>query len=80
MVTIINGLIKIISSGLTWVIILLPNSPFQAFSTSSISEHLSALSWLVPVSSMITLGTAWLSAIGVYYIYKVALRWIKAIE
>lgn len=58
----------------------LPDSPFAEFITS-ISElpYLSYLNWFVPVGTFIAIGTAWLVAIGVFYIYQAILRWAKVI-
>jgi hypothetical protein len=71
----INGL----GSALTWVLQLLPPSPFQALDNSVIQPYLSGLNWFVPISQMLAAGELWLTAIGIFYIYQAVLRWIKAI-
>ena len=58
-----------------------PTSPFA----SAIDEleqlpYLGYLNWVIPVSQMLTIGTAWLVAIGLYYFYSVIARWIKLIQ
>lgn len=58
----------------------LPDSPFTAISNSPVAEFLPYLNWIVPLDFIITSGTLWLTAIGVYYAYSVILRWIKAID
>ena len=58
-----------------------PTSPFA----STIDEleqlpYLGYLNWVIPVSQMLTIGSAWLVAIGLYYLYSVIARWIKLIQ
>ncbi|MNP69293.1 hypothetical protein D3C76_1653680 [compost metagenome] len=59
---------------------LLPPSPFQLIDNSPISEFLGGLNYFVPISFFISSGTAWLTAIGLYYIAQIVMRWLKAIE
>ena len=59
---------------------VLPVSPFMDF----IDEldklpYLNYLNWFVPVGTLIGIGSAWLVAIGVYYMYSILARWIKLI-
>lgn len=60
---------------------LLPASPFTFF-IRAVEElpFLSFLNWFVPVSTLLAIGQAWLSAITVYYLLSIILRFIKAIE
>ena len=72
---------EILSEFLDFVLSVLPLSPF----TDIINElgempYLSYINWLVPVGDFIRIGTTWLSAITIYYMYQIILRWIKAIE
>ena len=58
-----------------------PTSPFA----SAIDEleqlpYLGYLNWVIRVSQMLTIGTAWLVAIGLYYLYSVIARGIKLIQ
>lgn len=60
---------------------LFPMSPFASF----IEEFeqlpfLGYLNWFVPVGEMLVVGTAWLTAIGLYYLYSVIARWVKLIS
>ena len=60
---------------------VLPESPFQKF-YKAIGEipGLGYLNYFVPVSEMIVILESWLAAIAIFYIYQIALRWIKMIE
>lgn len=62
-------------------IALLPASPFTYF-INAIEElpYLSYINWFVPISTLLAIGQAWLSAITVYYLLSIILRFIKAIE
>lgn len=59
---------------------VLPTSPFQPY-IQAISDlpYLSYLNWFVPVGAFITILETWLSAILIFYLYSIILRWIKAI-
>lgn len=63
------------------VIDFLPTSPFVKFLEKMQDlPYLSYLNYFLPISQMIAIGEAWLVAIGVFYLYQIVLRWIKAIE
>lgn len=63
------------------VLSFLPDSPFAPF-ISAMSEWkwLGYLNWIFPVGTFIEIGKIWLSAVGVYYIYQIILRWVRAVE
>lgn len=59
----------------------LPDSPFIPFiAVASEWKWLGWFNWLVPVGSFIKIGGVWLSAVGVYYVYQIILRWVRAVE
>lgn len=58
-----------------------PTSPFaDTIEKFSKLPYLGYINWFVPVSEMVTIGSAWLVAIGVYYLYSIIARWVKLIE
>ena len=59
----------------------LPDSPFAPY-INSISEwgFLGYINWLIPVGTFIKIGSSWLLAVGVYYVYQIILRWVWAVE
>ena len=60
---------------------VLPLSPFQGFiDTIGSFEYLGWLNWFFPVGDCIKVLAAWVTVIGTYYLYSIALRWIKAIH
>lgn len=66
---------------LATVLSLLPGSPFTAFINAIPTiPYLGYINYFIPIGQMIAIGEAWLTAIGIFYLYQVILRWVKAIE
>ena len=79
--SIFNSLANLVMKFFNALLSLLPQSPFVAFLDAMEKwEFLKTLNWIVPIGTFISIGTAWLTAIGVYYAWRVVLRWIKAVE
>ena len=63
------------------IINVLPDSPFIFISqTPEVYKVLQAVNWLLPFDFVISTFSAWLSAIAVYYMWSVLLRFFKAID
>lgn len=59
---------------------ILPTSPFQGLiSAFSQIPFLNELNWVIPVGDFIKIGTLWLGAIGLFYMYQIVMRWLKVI-
>lgn len=72
---------EIVTTFKEWVLALLPTSPFVAFIDALENiPFLSYLNYFIPISTFIGIGEAWLVSIGVFYLYSIILRWIRAIE
>jgi hypothetical protein len=62
-------------------VVFLPDSPFQSF-----LEHigkipfLGYLNYFVPVAEIIAVTQLWVTAVGLFYLVQLALRWVKMIE
>lgn len=71
----------IVTKFLDTVLRVLPTSPFSAYidALGNIS-FLGYVNYFVPVSVFIAIGEAWLVAVGVFYLWSIILRWIRAIE
>ena len=60
---------------------VLPRSPFTDFIASMGSlPGLGWLNWFFPVGTCLRILSAWLVAYGVYLVYSIILRWIKAVK
>lgn len=63
------------------LISVLPTSPFQGFiSYLSSVPYLGYINWFIPMGTIINITVTWTTAIGLYYLYSVAMRWIKVIR
>ena len=77
----LNSLIKAVGNTLQSAGSLLPDSPFEKITQLTVDNTLLAgLAWIIPIPQMVTLLTYWVSAIGIYYLSMILLRWLKAIE
>ncbi len=72
---------EIVTKFLEPILKLLPTSPFRTF-ISAISDipFLGYLNYFIPIDIFIAVGQAWLVSIGIFYLYSIILRWIRAIQ
>lgn len=69
------------SSFVDKLIDILPKSPiYFVNSIPEVKKVLGYLNWFFPIDAMLALTEAWLTAIVIYYIVQVILRWIKVVE
>lgn len=63
------------------VMVMLPDSPFVMLQRSaSVNQVIGIVNWIVPFSQMVAILQVWLTAVAVYYVYQIILRWAKAVE
>ena len=63
------------------ILSVLPMSPFSAYvSKFSSVPYLKHINYFIPISDFIAIGEAWLVAVGLFYLYSIILRWIRAID
>lgn len=63
------------------VLNMLPKSPIvYCTKNKTISEYLGYVNYFIPVYLWISILEAWLTAIVIYFVVQVILRWIKVIE
>lgn len=80
---IINGLNQIIAQigGLiTSLFNLLPATPFDSIYQYLNNDFFMYLNWIVPIPEILVFLVSWTTAVSLYYIVSLVLRWIKAIE
>lgn len=80
MTNILNTLRNMLITLANALLELLPTSPFQAF-VAKITDipALGYLNYFFPISEMIAVTEAWLTAILLFYAYQLVLRWIKLV-
>lgn len=80
LITAFNGFIKLLAKALDIIFFMLPDSPFKNIDNSPIVEFLGYLNYLIPIPEILGVLTLWCTAIGIYYLVQIALRWIKVID
>lgn len=78
-----DGLTNVVYNAIEAALSILPDSPFKFlhdYSTSPIGQWLGNINWFIPINSFLAITQVWLSAIIVYYVIQIVLRWAKAIE
>lgn len=78
--TVVNTIISGFCTLITWGLELLPLSPLAYVGEFIDTQILSYINWFVPVKTILNILGVWCSAMAVYYMVSVALRWAKAIE
>lgn len=74
---IILNIFNSLAQGLTKV---LPTSPFSEYiDTFASLPYLSWLNWFIPIKSCLAVFATWLVAVGLFYVYSIAMRWVKMI-
>lgn len=59
---------------------VLPLSPFKQFIDQFRSlPFLGYLNWFFPVGDCLAVMGAWLTAVGLFYLYSIVMRWLKVI-
>lgn len=63
------------------ILSVLPKSPVkQILNSVGKPKWLEYLNWFIPVSAILDMLVIFLSAITIYYLYSIILRWVKAID
>lgn len=76
-----SGLMSGLQDFLLKVLNLLPDSPFVFLqSNGHIYKYLQYINWIVPIDFMLSTLTPWLTAVALYLVWSVGLRWFRAIE
>lgn len=59
---------------------LFPSSPFAIAQNAGFGDLIAQINYFLPVYEFVVIAEAWLVAVGLYYIFAVVARWLKAIE
>lgn len=76
-----NAVMSLLNMVLNGIFSFLPKSPFLGV-MEYIDEipYLEYICYFVPVTEIVAITTAWISAVAVFYVYQIILRWIKAVS
>ena len=76
----INWMVTLVSTFGQKILSLLPLSPFRTFIDNfTPPAYISWLNWFFPVTQILQVMAVWLSAIALFYLYSIIMRWIKMI-
>lgn len=76
-----NGLMDVTNDILNAILFMLPDSPFANVEIpQEVYKILGYVNYFIPIRAMLVIGSSWLAAIGVYYLFQVGLRYVKAIK
>lgn len=72
---------EIVTKFLDAVLKVLPTSPFSPY-IASLGDlpYMGYVNYFIPIGKMTKIGLAWLVSVGVFYLWSIVLRWIRAIE
>jgi len=76
--TMLNGIIALFGGAAGFLLQLLPNSPFT-WNLDGTSTALTWIQWLFPISGFVTSIGTYVAAVALYYVIRVALRWVKVV-
>jgi hypothetical protein len=78
----INWFIDGFAESILWLLDLLPKSPTLSFGNNPTPAlaNLGYVTWILPYPTMIIHFSLLLTAIGVYYVYRVIGRWLKVVR
>lgn len=80
-VEVFNTIMRVLNSILNAIFSFLPKSPFTSvMGTVGKIPYLEYISYFVPIGEIMSITATWLTAVGVFYVYQIVLRWVKAID
>lgn len=63
------------------IVNILPRSPFAAWIDNAQSlPYMNYVNWVIPFGDMLQIFGVWLSAVAVFYLAQIVLRWVKVIQ
>lgn len=65
---------------LSWIVSVLPDSPFTLLDMTPLHDYLPYINYFIPMDYILSTLTAWGAAILIYYCYHIILRWVKAVN
>jgi hypothetical protein len=76
-ISLINKVIDAVGTAISAIFSILPSSPFLWVEQID-SVVLEAINWILPVSAMVSHMQLYVTAVAIYYVLRIAMRWLKA--
>lgn len=76
----LNGLINVFTTLLNFILSILPDSPFANVNINFLNPILGNINWFIPLDRIIITLTIWGTAVLIYYLYTVIMRFTKVID
>lgn len=80
LIGLLNAIIYALGAILGAILAILPDSPFAMLSSLPKPAAITGLAWLIPFDYIIAVLQAWGIAVGIFYLYKIPMRWGKMIQ
>ena len=81
---IFNFVIYLVGMVFNTLFSFLPDSPFSGvplmLKRNGLVDLFGYVSYIIPIKQIISITVAWVTCIGLYFIYSIALRFIKAVD
>lgn len=64
----------------SWLLSVLPSSPFQGFLSNfngKFGKNLGYLNWFISFHDLKVIFLVWLGAVALFYLYSIIMRWVK---
>lgn len=77
----LDWLMELLNKFASTILSVLPKSPVKEILAGvGKPKWLEYLNWFIPVSAIIQMLVIFLTAITIYYVYQIILRWVKVID
>jgi len=77
----LQKIIDLAGLALDAIFYVLPTSPFALINKSPmIADLIAKINYFIPVYEFVAIGQAWLVCVGIFYVYSIYARWVKAIQ
>ncbi len=80
---IVDGINDVANKVFEAIIILLPTSPFaniKQYLLSGFRDFLGYLNYYIPISTLLSITSLWLTCVITYYTYQLILRTVQAVQ
>jgi hypothetical protein len=76
----VNFIIDKIDLLLSLILSILPDSPFSSINVEFLTPYLANINWFIPVGRIVAMLAVWSSAVLIYYLYSVIMRFTNLVD